>query len=298
MEVAQLKFKTDNTMKQTFIFSLLLALLFGGKLSAQDAKVIFLHHSTGGLIYNDGHVADSIQAYNERHGTNYFIKDRNFPYKPYAWLNYPYDYWNIWLNGYCDQYKKEKTYRNVECLEDLCREYDIIIFKHCYPGADILEDTGEPDISSDRKSLENYKLQYRALRDKFREFPDNDFIVWTLVPRHRLDANSPENAPRTKQFVDWVKNEWLSEEGKTDDNIHIFDYFSLAAELNTMPRAPRVPYCLKYEYERSHDKKDSHPNQLASEKIGPEFYRFIVRVLKLNVNELKCNRSSRHFEKL
>jgi hypothetical protein len=272
-------------MKQIFNFTLLCIVIFGGEITAQESKIIFLHHSTGGLIYNDGHVADSIQAYNERNGTNYLIKEKNFPYKPYEWLNYPYDYWNIWLNGYCDQYKGEKGYSNVKCLEDLCRDYDVIIFKHCYPGADILKNTDNPDINSDRKSLENYKLQYRALRDKFQEFPNNEFIVWTLVPRHRLDANSPENAPRAKEFVDWVKNEWLVEGAKSYDNIHIFDYFSLAAEQDTAAVPPRVPYCLKYKYERAHDGKDSHPNQLASEEIGPEFYKFIIKVLNSNKNE-------------
>lgn len=270
----------NDKMKQLYYVVTIIFISFGGKLHAQNEKVIFLHHSTGRLIYNDGHVADSIQAYNEKNGTNYHIKEKNFPYKPYEWLNYPYDYWNIWLNGYCEQYKGEKGYSNVKCLEDLCLEYDVITLKHCYPGADILKDTGNPDISGDRKSLENYKLQYRVLRDKFQEFPDNDFIVWTLVPRHRLDANSPENAPRAKKFVDWVKDEWLTEEGKTYDNIHIFDYFSLAAEQNISPNPIRVPYCLKYEYERSHDNKDSHPNKLASKEIGTEFYKFIINVLK------------------
>ena len=266
-------------MKQKFFIAFVLIIFIVGQVNSQNAKVVFLHHSTGGLIYNDGHVADSIQSYNEKNNTNYVVEEFAFPNKPYAWANYPYDYWNIWLNGYCDQYKKEEFYPNVECLEDLCRDNDVIIFKHCYPGADILEDTGNPDISSNRKSLENYKLQYRALRDKFQEFPDNDFIVWTLVPRHRLVGNAPENAVRAKEFVDWVKNEWLKEGGRTYNNIHVFDYFSLAAEQNADADAPHAPYCLKYKYERSHEDSDSHPNKLVSEEIGPIFSKFIIDLL-------------------
>ena len=26
----------------------------------------------------------------------------------------------------------------IQCLDDLCASYDVIIFKHCFPGADIL----------------------------------------------------------------------------------------------------------------------------------------------------------------
>ncbi|MGV8133856.1 MAG: hypothetical protein AB2L20_01470 [Mangrovibacterium sp.] len=246
---------------------------------AQERNIVFLHHSTGGLIYNNGHVADSIQAFNRKNGTDYSITERSFPDKPYPWANYPYDYWNIWIKGYCNEKKGSDGASNVACLEDLCAAYDVVILKHCFPGADILEDTGTPQISSARKSLENYKLQYRALRDKFQEFPENLFIVWTLVPRHRLDADSPQNAKRAKEFADWVKNEWLSENGRDYPNIRIFDYFSLAAEMDIHAAHPRVPYCLKYEYELAHDQEDSHPNQLASEEIGRAFSRFIIETI-------------------
>ncbi len=268
-------------MKKISILIILFIFYFGGIVNGQeDARVVFLHHSTGGIICGKGHVADSVQAYNKRNGTDYFFEDKAYPNKPYGWANYAYDYWNLWLNDYGKQYKGQENYPNVASLEDICNEYDVIIFKHCYPGADILEDTGNPDITSDRKSLENYKLQFRALREKFQEFPDKDFIVWTLVPRHRLVPDAPENAKRAKEFVDWVKNEWLSENGKTYDNIHVFDYFSLAAELNVNAKAPKVPYCLKYKYEIDHDDDNSHPNELAALEIGPKFYEYIIDVLK------------------
>ncbi len=249
---------------------------------AQEAKVIFLHHSTGGMIFEGGDVSDSLAAFNQGNGTNYSIKDWNFPYKPYQWANYPYDYWNIWINGYCEDYRGKKGYVNVMCLDDLAANYDVVIFKHCYPGADILEDTGNPDISSDRKSLENYRLQYRALRDAFTSFPRTHFVAWTLAPRHRLYPGATENAERVKEFVDWVNNEWLQEAGKNYKNIHVFDFFSYAAELDPNVQPPAVKYCLKYKYERSHDQNNSHPNELACKEIGPRFYRFIMDLLEEN----------------
>ncbi len=267
-------------MKKVSILISLFFFCLGGIVKAQDVKVVFLHHSTGGIIYRDGSVADSIQAYNKRNGSDYQFTEKAYPNKPYGWANYAYDYWNLWLNGYGKQYKGQENYPNVASLEDICKEYDVVIFKHCYPGADILEDTGNPDISSDRKSLENYKLQYRALREKFQEFPGKDFIVWTLAPRNRLVKDAPENAKRAKKFVDWVKNEWLSESGKTYDNIHVFDYFSLSAELDLNCKAPKVPYCLKYKYEIDHNDDNSHPNELAAQEIGPEFSEFVIDVLK------------------
>jgi len=266
-------------MRKALFFTLIILPFCLGAARAQDTKIVFLHHSTGGLIYNDGKVAKLIQEYNQKNGVNYSISEKNFPDKPYVWANYPFDYWNIWINGYCGKQKQSPNYPSVACLEDICSANNVIILKHCYPGADILEDTGTPAVNASRKSLENYKMQYRALREKFREFPNNDFIIWTLAPRHRLDANSPANAGRAKEFVDWVKNEWLTEEGKTYQNIHIFDYFSLSAEMQPTSAPPRIPYTLKYEYERAHDQDDSHPNKLASEEIGPQFFQFIINTI-------------------
>ena len=246
---------------------------------AQNEKIVFLHHSTGGLIYKKGGIPELMEEYNTINATNYSIVERAFPNKPYPWRNYPYDYWNIWMNGYCEDNRDTEEYENVECLETLTKKYDVIMLKHCFPGAKVLENTGMPDIASDRKSLENYKLQYRALRDKFDSFPENDFIMWTLVPLHRLANGGAENAERAKEFVDWVKNVWLKEDGKEHPNIHIFDYFSLAAETDKSAGDPNVMYCLKYEYERSHKDSDSHPNDLACKTIGPAFFKFIVNTL-------------------
>ncbi len=261
------------------LVNLLFLSLFILTSNAQNDKIIFLHHSTGGMVYHKGKVADSIEAYNQRNNSHISITERDFPDKPYPWENYPYDYWNIWVNGDCDHYKGKPEYPNVECLEDLCKKYDVIILKHCFPGSSILEDTGHPDVASKRKSLENYKLQYRALRDKFDAFPGNRFIVWTLAPLHRLEYNTPDEAARAKEFAGWVKNEWLTEDGKQRHHIHVFDYFSYTAETDRNAAPPRVPYCLKYDYELSHDNSDSHPNETACKAIGPRFAEFIIQTV-------------------
>jgi len=44
----------------------------------EDAGVVFLHHSTGGVIFNGG-VEQSVELYNAAHGTSYSIKAPNHP---------------------------------------------------------------------------------------------------------------------------------------------------------------------------------------------------------------------------
>lgn len=234
-------------------------------------KAIFLHHSTGNGVWQGG-VPQWIAEHNSNYNTDYRVSELSYPNTPYPWANYPYDFWNLWVNGNCDSENK-----NIECINTLAEEYDLIIFKHCFPGAAVVADTGNPDLRSPVKSLENYKLQYRELRSLFDRYPKTKFMVWTLAPLHRLATNA-EEASRAKEFVDWVKTEWLSEEGKSRSNIFIFDFFELAAESNISPENGEVN-CLKYEYELRHDNRDSHPNTNANTAIAPYFARAIAHVM-------------------
>jgi hypothetical protein len=252
------------------------ALLVANGLAADgNEKIIFLHHSTGGAVYAQGEVDNWIGAYNADNGTAYQIEERAYPNSPYPWSNYPYDYWNLWLNGACDN-----AQAGIACMDSLARDYDVVIFKHCFPGAGVLEDTGTPDIASPRKSLENYKLQYRALRDLMDSYTGTQFIVWTLAPLHRL-ATSTSNAGRARDFVDWVRSDWLSEDGRSHPNIAIFDFWGYAAEENDGTSTGQGPVnTLRYEYEKSHNNSDSHPNTQANEIIGPHFAEFIVNTIE------------------
>lgn len=156
-------------------------------------------------------------------------------------------------------------------FSDLVAEYDVIIMKHCFPASDILEDTGMAEPSSMRQSLENYKTVYRQLRAKFDMHPDNLFVIWTLPPRHRLftpsEGDKDENAARATAFSNWLKGQYLTE-GVSHPNIRVWDFRGLVTEPDTN--------FLKYEYELSHQRPDSHPNRLANDTAGPEFAKFIV----------------------
>ena len=254
-------------MKKTFFtFAVLLPL------AVFSQNAIFLHHSTGGGVWGGG-VAAWITNYNTAHSTSYQATELNYPNTPYPWENYPYDFWNLWCNSACNSADPD-----IECLNTLTAKYKLIIIKHCYPGAGIGADGGTSSVSSSSKTLGNYKLQYRALRAKFDSFPANKFMVWTLAPLHRLATNTAD-AARAKQFVDWVKTEWLTEDGKSHPNIYIFDFFGYAAELNPTPANGQVN-CLKYDYEGSHTGSDSHPNSTANTTIAPFFGQAIVDALK------------------
>lgn len=236
-------------------------------------RILFLHHSTGEHIWLGG-IPYWFDRYNSTNGTDYRVEDRIFPQRsPYGWNNYPFDYWNIWVKHAGSQPHMEEP-----TLEILTSEYDIIIFKHCFPVSDVLPDLGTPDIGSDAKRLENYTLQYNALKIKMREFPETRFIVWTAAPRVEVKSMKSrlsdllkggsaqkENAGRAKAFVDWVNNEW----DEPGDNIFIWDFFKLGTGGGIFLRS-----------EYAEKPGDSHPNESFSRLAAHDLCQRIVDIIE------------------
>ncbi len=238
--------------------------------TGKECKILFLHHSTGAIIYKGGssgilaqqEVPKWFNNYNKKNGTSYKITEQEFPKsQPYGWNNYPYDYYNIWVKHAGNQpYLEEPT------LEMLTKEYNVIIFKHCFPGSNILEDLDNADIDSPEKRLGNYKLQYQALKQKLTQFPEVKFIVWTGAALIEAQT-TPENAARAREFSEWVKNEWDT----NGDNIYVWDFRELETEGGLY---------LKKEYASSSG--DSHPGKDFAKTVAPLLCQRIVDVIENN----------------
>ena len=211
------------------------------------AEIIFLHHSTGGNIWDGG-----VPGWFEQNAPQHSITEQWFPAAVDG--NYPYDYWNLWVN---------RSGQDLT-LETLTASYKMIIFKHCFPVSEIEADTGNPDIASDAKRLENYYLQYNALKAKLREFPNNIFIVWTGAVELSSDIDEGM-AQRTRTFFDWVRTSW----DEPGDNIHIFDFYALETE-GTLYMQP----------EHASGENDAHPNSAFAQEVAPVFCQRIVDVIE------------------
>jgi hypothetical protein len=238
-----------------------------------DKRILFLHHSTGmNVWYGDIDrkkkfylrkslclVPRLMKEYNEKTGKKLSLEERNFPSgKPYPWKNYPYDYYNIWVKNAGD-----KPYMDEPTLETLTKDYDIIIFKHCFPVSKILEDDQNPDINSEAKTVANYKLQYLALKEKLKEFPGTRFIVWTGAALVEPETNEAE-ATRVREFYNWVRETW----DNPGDNIELFDFREIETEGGLY---------LKKEYAVDPE-VDSHPNKKISIKAARSLVDKIIEV--------------------
>ena len=144
-----------------------------------DLSIIFLHHSTGRIIWNGkppsflekvaGRISDGLasklgkngqlptlfEAYNSSSDKTYAIEEMVFPKdKGYGWKNYPFDYYNIWVkNAGKEPFMEEPT------LEILTKDHQVIIFKHCFPVSNIRADEDATDINSEINTLQQILSQ-------------------------------------------------------------------------------------------------------------------------------------------
>lgn len=265
-----------------FISILLVFSITSCKEKKAESRILFLHHSTGGRIWK-GDVSTSklrrfiarynenfqknqvpllVKKYNKENDKNYIIEDLIFPKaEPYGWKNYPFDYYNIWVeNSGEDLFMEEPT------LEILTDKNDVIIFKHCFPVSNIQPDDQTPDINSEWPTLANYKLQYNAIREKLHEFPNTKFIVFTGAVQVEYHLKE-EEARRAKDFFNWVKAEW----DQPGDNIFIWDFYDLQTEGGLY---------FNNNYAASHE--DSHPNPEFAGRVAELFVQRMIDIIENN----------------
>jgi len=258
------------------------------KEKTSDMNIIFLHHSTGGVVWKgnkpsfivkslgkiSGRLANFVSSkpqlptlfekYNRENDANYLIKEQAFPKaSPYGWKNYPYDYYNIWVKN-----AGEAAHKEEPTLEMLTKEHQLIIFKHCFPVSNIQADKDSSDINSDYQSIANYKLQYSALKEKLQSFPDTKFILFTGAVQVKSKL-SEEEAKRANDFFKWVREEW----DVPGDNIHLWDFYSLQTEGG-----------LYFKDEYAVSPSDSHPNSEFAGKVVNLLFNRIIDVIENNGN--------------
>ena len=257
-----------KSFKRSTVPALLIAMcvgpqVFGGRVAAAqkampaNARIVLLHHSTGECVWNGG-VPAWFSAFNAANKTGYAVTERNFPKdSPYGWENYPYDYWNIWV-----RHAGPRPFKQEPTLEILADKFNVIVFKHCFPVSNIEADTGNADVASSEKRLENYKLQYAALKKKMRSFPRVRFVVWTAAAQVKNDTDEAA-AQRARAFVDWVRTTW-DEKG---DNIFVWDFNQLETGGGLYLKPANAS-------------GDAHPNERFSRAVAPLLCQRIVDVIQ------------------
>ncbi len=228
--------------------------------SGDFTNVIFLHHSTGRNLINQGRVRERLTEA----GFQLWDHDYNWeglirPDGTRTGYSYGIPDDNTDPDGLARLFAQPVYNWPLNALSGLM-QHEVIIFKSCFPASNIASDG----------QLEQYKTWYLGMRDVMDRYPDHIFIVVTPPPLNPA-ATTPEVAARARAFADWLKSDdFLA----GHPNVFTFDFFDLLAEGD--PTAPDHNM-LRAEYR---DGEDSHPNRLANETIGPLFADFIIEAVQ------------------
>jgi len=219
-------------------------------------RVIFLHHSVGESLIDEGDVRQRLtnlgyQFYD--HGYN----DDGLVLADGTWAGRNFDVPddNTDPDGFADIFAQPLHDPPDNTFSHLM-QYDVIAFKSCFPVSDIQSDD----------QLVEYRFYYLSIRDRMDQYPNKVFIVVTSPPQVAA-YTEPEAAARARAFADWLaSDEYL----RGHPNVFTFDLFDLLADPSTNT--------LRADYQADED--DAHPNELANQTIGPLFANSVHQAVR------------------
>ncbi|MBU0705200.1 MAG: hypothetical protein KKC18_15225 [Chloroflexi bacterium] len=247
-----------HSASKFFTFCILLGLLplllAANYASLGSTSIIFLHHSCGQNLIEQGGVREGLTALGYEfydHGYNY--EGLRLADGSYSGDNFDVPDDNTDPDGFAEIFGQPLHDPPDNTFSHLM-QYDVIAFKSCYPVSNIWGD----------EQLDEYKSYYHAIRDRMDQYPDKIFIVVTQPPQVP-GSSSPDESVRARAFADWLSSdEFLV----GHPNLFTFDFFGHLAGADNFLRA-----------EYRVDEHDGHPNDQANRTIGPLFVQFIDQAI-------------------
>ena len=240
---------------------------------------LFLHHSTGGVIWNNAtpDVPALMHAYNVE---NNLIGDDSvhmdiavgfFPpiEMPEGTLDNYWDSWHMIVTGQSDFPEYEAEW------EGWLENYSLMVIKSCFGGSGVSEmgnpaDTSDIDDDVNTKTMYRQKWHIRSIVREFESHPDKFFVIWTGIP---LVPAAGYDGTLSHHFVTWMRDTLaLGNDaiyGAFPPNVYIFDsWFLLAIEAQEVPGWGNCPWGMNPLY---HDPGDNHPNEAGDDIVAPPF---------------------------
>ena len=247
------------------VVNVTLAVSQRGAVTASDhgnyTNVIFLHHSTGNNLIEQGGVRERLtQAGYSFWDHSYNYQGLRDPAGKYTGYSYSVPGDNTDPDGLMRVFAQQVYGLPVNTLSALL-QHDVIIFKSCFAPAN--------NIKTEQQ-LETYKIWYLGMRTVMDQYPDKLFIVVTDPPLNPAETN-PEEATRARTFANWLKSDEFL---KGHPNISTFDLYGLLAEESVTATDANM---LRSIYR---DGGDSHPNRTANETLAPLFTNYILQAIQ------------------
>lgn len=218
-------------------------------------NVIFLHHSVGNNLINQGNLRQLFQQQSiDFWDQGYLYDGLRDPSGQVTGFWYPVPGDNTDPDGLARVFAQQPRALPVNALSGLL-QHEVIIFKSCYPNSNI----------SSMEHLQSLQQLYTGMRASMAQHPEKIFVLLTSPPLNPAETTA-ENARYARQMAEWL----LSEDFRGgQENLFVFDFYSLLAE-NDPSSADygmlRAPY---------RDGADSHPNAAANQAIAPQLVDFV-----------------------
>lgn len=246
-----------HNAKITLVLLVLTCLLLPGRPVLAQARptIIFLHHSCGLALIDEGNVREGLTARGyDFYDHGYNDEGLRLPDGTYAGRNFDVPGDNTDPDGYATIFS-QSLHDPPDNTFSYLMQYDVIVFKSCFPVSNIADDD----------QLAAYQSYYRTIRDRIDQHPEKLFIVVTQPPQVPGSSDRQE-AARARAWTQWLQSaEFLA----GHPNLFVFDFFGyLAGDDNFLRR--------EYRY----DNQDAHPNARANQAIGPLFVDFIDQAIR------------------
>jgi hypothetical protein len=223
-------------------------------------NVVFLHHSVGANLINEGGVRELFAQVGYQfwdHDYNWRgLRAPNGQYTGYSY-NVPDD--NTDPDGLMRLFEQPVYGLPLNTFSALL-QHEVIVVKSCFPAS---------AIQSDRQ-LQERQAMYLKMRAVMDQHPDKLFIVLTQPPLAPIET-TPEAAGRARALADWLKSdEYL----KGHSNISTYDLFGQLIDAN--PQSPDYNM-LRADYRNG---VDSHPNLQANRTVGPHLVKSVIEAIE------------------
>ena len=239
---------------------------------------IFLHHSSGGVIWGNSspNVPQLINMYNIENnytGNNEVTMNIDEGFFPSLQNggNF-YDAWHAVFVG-------ESAYPEEDIeLQQHIQNNSIVVIKSCWGGSDIgpmgnPADTLVIDDETSTTGRTYYRTQWhwRSIIRAMQSYPDNFFVIWTAIP---LVPGGGFDGTLAHRFFTWAKDTLAAGNdpnfGDFPDNVFVFDAFHLLAVETDSITVPNwvAHWGMNPLY---HDEGNNHPNLTGANVVAQPF---------------------------
>jgi len=172
------------------------------------------------------------------------------------------------MNALYNESGKHSTYTHL--ATDPGGEYEIILFKSCFPNSALEGYPNDPPDPNGALTVGHAKWVYNQILQYFGQHPNKLFIVITAPPLQ--DGSYAANA---RAFNQWLMNSWRSSNGYSLNNVAVFDFYNALTGPNNHHRytAGAIEHVFTAGMNNSYylsSSGDDHPNITRSRKATDE----------------------------